>query len=826
MKKINQFKIPVYIKAGICAFLLAATLIIFWDRQPNLGDTFQVTAGLTSVMSKTHIPFIFNQGQHNKRVKFYANTFGGTVFITHNSEIVYALPVPGNEEVISGITIKETIVGAKATNVTGLEKTIVRVNYIRGNDPLKWQENTPTYNMLDFDEVYDGIELKLKAHGNNVEKLFYVKPGAKPENIKMKLGNVPDLEINESGELEIDTEAGVVRFTKPVAYQDEAGTRVYIDAEYSVNGNEYGFEVGDYNLGETLVIDPLLASTFIGGSSTDDDYEPSVATDSFGNVYISGYTWSADFPTTAGVYNQNFNGGSTDRFVSKFDNGLENLLASTFIGGTGNEYGMGLQVSDDGFVYLAGYTNSPDFPVTPGSYDQTYNGGRDAFILKLDNDLTTLHASTYLGGSGDEGFQWPRIDIVVDSNNNVYVAGITKSPNFPFTPGAFDSTYAGGQVGGDAFVAKLNSNLSALTGSTYLGGNQDEWRVSVALDKNLDVFVCGETTSSNFPTAPNSYDPGFNGGSDVFISKFTNDLSVLSSSTFIGANGYEEALSVKPMANGNIYLAGYTTSTTFPTTPNAYDQNYNGGARDAYIAKFNNSLTSLLASTFIGGNNKDTGEDMAINVNGDIYITGVTLSSNFPVTAGAYNESYIGGEDIFVSKLDSNLSILIASTFAGGLSHEKGQGIALGENANVFISGHTASTDFPVTTNAYDTTYNGGNNDCFIMKFDSSLSLLPTSLHQGWLQPNKPDNLNNHPNPFYHYTNINYHLTKASQVVVEIHNMKGQEVKMLVNKFQDPGDKSILWNGTDRNNQEVLSGIYYCTLKTGHNMVTRKIIKN
>ncbi len=272
----------------------------------------------------------------------------------------------------------------------------------------------------------------------------------------------------------------------------------------------------------------LIASTFLGGSNTDDDYEPSIVVDKSGNIYITGYTWSSNFPTTSGAYNENFNGGGTDRFVAKFDPDLQNLLASTYIGGSGNEYGMGLRVTDNGIVYIAGYTNSPDFPVTQGSYDETYNGARDGFVLALDSSLTTLISSTFFGGSGDEGYQWPRIDLIVDDNNNVYLTGITKSPDFPFTQGTYDSTYAGGSIGGDVFVSKFDSDLTALLGSTYLGGNMDEWRVSITMDENLDIFICGETSSSNFPTTANAYDPNFNGGSDIFISKFTNDLSTLS----------------------------------------------------------------------------------------------------------------------------------------------------------------------------------------------------------------------------------------------------------------------------------------------------------
>jgi len=581
------------------------------------------------------------------------------------------------------------------------------------------------------------------------------------------------------------------------------------------NPKKTNFDKSEYN--------GLLASTFLGGSNTDDDYEPSIAVDKYGNIYITGYTHSADFPTTAGAYNENFNGGGTDRFVAKFDPDLQNMLASTYIGGSGNEYGMGLGVTDNGVVYVAGYTTSPDFPVTPDSYDETYNGGRDVFVLALDSNLTTLISSSYLGGSGDEGYQWPRIDLVVDSGNNIYIAGITKSSNFPFTPGAFDSTYAGGSNGGDAFISKFDAGLTTLLGSTFLGGNMDEWRVSVVLDENQNIYVCGETSSSNFPTTPNAFDQGFNGGSDVFISKFTNGLDSLLSSTFMGSNSYEEALSIKLDNNENVFIAGYTMSSTFPTTSNVYDPDYNGGERDAYVAKFNNGLTSLLASTFIGGNNKDTGEDIAIDENGNVYFTGVTQSSNFPVTPNAYNENFNGAVDIFISKFDSNLSILMASTYAGGSGSEKGQAIVLDKNNNVYIDGQTASIDFPVTLNAFDTTYNGGSNDCFIMKFDSSLSAIPTSLEEF---EKHPKTLNVSPNPFNQSVEIKYRLNETSKVILKIYNLHGQEIRKLSYGFQHAGDKSIAWDGKDSNNMEVPSGIYFCSFDIKNTITIKKIIKN
>jgi len=283
------------------------------------------------------IPFIENKGQiKGQSVKYYAKTFGGTVFITKDGKLVYSLPKFETKEKVKGWVIKESLVGTSISNVKGEEEAVTKVSYFKGKDPSKWERNISTYNLISLGEVYKGIGLKLKAYGKNVEKLFYVKAGANPESIKIKIEGAKSLRVNEAGELEVETGLGVVKFTKPVAYQEINGKRVEVAAAYTLLSNPqyvYGFKVGSYDKKETLIIDPLLASTFIGGG--DDDYGNSIALDGDGNVYIIGETYSSDYPTTPGAYNESHNGGR-DVFVSKLNSSLSNLLASTFIGGINN----------------------------------------------------------------------------------------------------------------------------------------------------------------------------------------------------------------------------------------------------------------------------------------------------------------------------------------------------------------------------------------------------------------------------------------------------------------------------------------------------------
>ncbi len=459
---------------------------------------------------------------------------------------------------------------------------------------------------------------------------------------------------------------------------------------------------------------PSILSTFLGGGGVDDSYEPSIAVDSDGNVFFSGFTSSEDFPATEGAYSSTYCGGSSARFVAKFDESLSNLLAATFLCGSGGEIGMGLAIDDGGNVFIAGYTTSADFPTTEGAYDVTHNGGQDVYVSKLDNDLSALLSSTFLGGSADEGLTWPRIDMTLSDDGSVYVAGLTRSADFPTDENGYD-TELGGEESGDVFVAKLDSELSGLSASTYLGGNGEEWRVSVLVDGQGQVFVCGETESSDFPTSSEAYQADFGGTSDIFVSRFSSDLDDMTASTMLGSNGVEEALAMRLDANGDVYICGFTKSVGFPVTEGAYATSVYGGDRDGYVACFDNALQSLKASTFIGGSARDDLRDMVI-IDDALYIVGNSTSADF----SAADNKNRGGDpygDVVILKVAKDLSSLHKSLFLGGPKDDSGYCVARGNDNDLYIGGHTSSPAFPVADEAFDTSYNGGS-DCFVSKVE------------------------------------------------------------------------------------------------------------
>jgi hypothetical protein len=455
----------------------------------------------------------------------------------------------------------------------------------------------------------------------------------------------------------------------------------------------------------------LVYSTYLGGSG--EDYGYGIAVDTAGNAYITGETSSTNFPTTAGAVDTTNNGGS-DVFVSKFNASGSALVYSTYLGGSNTDWGSGIAIDTTGNVYITGYTqSSTNFPTTASAFDTTYNGGYyDSFVTKINASGTALIYSTYLGGSDrDQGE-----GIAVDQSGNTYIMGGTWSSDFPTIAGAVDTVINGGD---DVFASKLNSSGSALVYSTYLGGSGSDYGDGIALDTAGNAYITGYTESANFPTTAGAYDTTFN-GDDVFVSKLNTSGSMLVYSTYLGGSDFDWGCGIVVDTVGNAYITGYTRSSDFPTTTGAFDNTFNGEFNadwDGFVSKLNASGTALVYSTYLGGSGEDFGWGITLDIAGNAYITGETYSSNFPTTASAFDQIFDGGfDDGFVSKLNASGSSLVYSTYLGGSGGEYGSGIAVDNAGNAYITGYTQSSDFPTSAGAYDTTFNGGR-DVFVSKF-------------------------------------------------------------------------------------------------------------
>ncbi len=875
--------------AFLCKDILAGQATVGWVEErnptnsPEQGDTGKPS--MEEFIQKTQtlrMPFIANNGQMDEQVRFHAKTFGGTVFVTKEGDIVYSLPsgrdvpagasqqggkvvlgwhgqaplvraesafvaagfyspllradnahgsrnntfaqsrlaaylprlqkgmdtlvettrrvvsassllpnsdsnvVPATyhphseiqnpQSPIGGVALKEHLVGGKIGEINGDAQSVTKVSYFKGNDPSKWKSNVSTYEVVDMGEVYDGISLSLKAYSNNVEKLFTIMPNANPEAIKLGLSGAKALEVNKEGQLEVETELGIVTFSKPVAYQEVDGKRVCVAVEYGIRksrigGQEavvggidavaqggtqnpkpetrnskliYGFKVASYDKSRELVIDPLLASTFLGGDSG--DIGRSLTRDADGNIYVAGETDSLDFPVTPGAYRATRSAG-TDMFVSKFSGDLKTLLVSAIIGGSDEDVATGVAVSISGDIYITGYTRSTDFPVQ-GAYDATFNGGKsDIVIAKFSGDLARLPASTYLGGAGEACNVNCSIDdyassVKIAPDQSVVVAGYTFSSNFPVTKGAFDNSYDGYA---DGIVSVLSSDLRSLMASTYLGGYGgdsiggyylDDFGDALAIDSKGNIYAGGTTGSLNFPVTTDAYDrtPMVQGDDDAFVTRFNSTLTSVLASTFLGGDKRDAVCALSLGSGGEVYVTGFTESHNFPTTNGAYDRTYNGKGGyqddDIFVSKLDMNLSKLMASTFLGGSYTDRSVAMVVDTLKNVFVAGRTCSdeakmSDYPTTPGAFDRGFDQsiGSDGVLSKLSGDLSKLMASTFLGGAQGEEDRPHALAADAGggIYVTGKTYSSDFPITLGSYDECF-GGFYDAFVAKLDGNLS--------------------------------------------------------------------------------------------------------
>jgi hypothetical protein len=688
-------------------------------------------ARVSEAYGKLPLHFEANRGQTHEDVRFLARGPGYNLFLTPTEAVLTLMKqeAPARRPAAhdkskprtpaTGTVLRITFAGANPDlRVTGLEELPGKANYFIGNNPAKWRTNVPTYLKARYTDLYPGIDLIYYGNQRQLEYDFVVHPGADPSAIALRFMGADKVEVDVQGDLVLHTVVGPIRQRKPVIYQEIGGVRKEIPGGYVLTATrQASFKVAAYDASQPLVIDPVLFySTYLGGNAF--DVGSSIAVDSAGNAYVTGFTNSSNFPTTAGAFHTTF-GGSFDAFVTKLNPTGSGLVYSTYLGGSGQDIGRAIAVDAARNAYVTGLTNSSNFPTTAGAFQTAYGGGsQDAFVTKLNRTGSALVYSTYLGGSDvDDGFS-----IFVDAVGNAYLSGGTNSANFPTTPGAFQTTNAGGF---DAFVTKLNPTGSApLVYSTYLGGSGDDGGnpVVIAVDAFGNAYVSGATNSTNFPTTAGAFQTTYGGGIlDAFVTKLNPTGSApLVYSTYLGGSGEDSSTGIAVNAAGNAYVTGGTFSTNFPTTPGAFQTTFGAGSFHAFVTKFNPTGSApLVYSTYLGGSGGDGGSAIAVDATGNAYVTGSTNSSNFPTTAGAFQTTFGGGiNDVFVTKLNPTGSApLVYSTYLGGSGDDEGSGIALDPmpNPNAYVVGLSASTNFPITPGAFQTS-NAGSYDAFVAK--------------------------------------------------------------------------------------------------------------
>src|SRR5579864_2669473 len=665
------------------------------------------------------LSFEANQGQTDSRVNFLSHGAGYSLFLTP-SQAVLSLKHGDATNVV-----RMRLVGSNpASRSVGLEKQAGVSNYLIGNDPSKWHTNIANYAEAAYRNIYRGINLVYHGDQQQLEYDFVVRPGADPRAIRLAFDGTQGKTIDAQGNLVLHTTGGDVVEHAPVAYQMIHGVRYPVASRFVLKRDgQVGFAVGRYDHGQPLVIDPVMSySTYLGGNGN--DFGNAITVDGAGNAYVTGVTSAANFPTKNPL--QSKSGGLQDVFVTKLNATGTGLVYSTYLGGSGQDFGQGIAIDGAGNAYVAGFTASANFPTTSNAFQTaivTGAGRFDAFLAKLNPNGSALLYSTYLGGSGDDR----GLGVAADGAGNAYVTGFTGSTSdFPHTAGAFQATSGGGT---DAFVAKLNTSASgaaSLVYSTYLGGTGFDTAYGIALDSAGNAYVTGKTRSNDgtqpndFPIAGQPLQPIGGGGEDAFVTKVNSTGSALVYSTYLGGLGTDvgNAIAVDK-ATGEAYVLGSTTSADFPVM-NAYQSTYSGSG-DAFVSRLSATGSSLVYSTYLGGTAWDGGDDInpdggiAVDTAGNAYVTSFTTSSNFPTKNPLPGQSAYHGTsshaDVFVAKIDTSQSAaasLIFSTYLGGGDDEEGFGIAMDAAGNIYLTGETQSNDFPVTKTAFQRTKSGG----------------------------------------------------------------------------------------------------------------------
>jgi hypothetical protein len=452
-------------------------------------------------------------------------------------------------------------------------------------------------------------------------------------------------------------------------------------------------------------------STYLGGVGG--SVGESVAVDSAGNIYVTGETTSNHFPL-ANPFREFFY-GSNEVFVAKFDPTGSKLIYSTYIGSWGDDHATGIAVDSSGAAYVTGYTTSPEFPLKNPIQSVHAGGawanGGDAFVFKLSPSGSELEYSTFIGGSRDD---WAH-GIAVDKDGNAYVVGSTTSEDFP-TRGGIQTTHAGGR---DVFVFKLNAAGSALLYSTFLGGSGVDEGNSIAVDSEGNAYITGTTTTADFPTVKPFQEKYGGGARDSFIAKLNAEGSALVYSTYVGGTGDDTARGIAVDKDGNAYITGYTTSGTFPNKKRI--RGFAGG-RDLFVTKLNPEGSDLVYSTFIGGASTDEAFAIAVDAENQVHVAGFSQSLNYP-TVNPTQAAVAGNctrtpctADVVVTTINAQGSALLYSSYLGGSAADQPRGIAVDRQGNIYLTGYTASTNFPVARAFQRTNTGGGANIAFLVR--------------------------------------------------------------------------------------------------------------
>lgn len=732
-----------------------------------------------------NLEFIENKNQWEKNILYKADIAGGDVFLEKNCFTFIFKDVAAinklfefkhtPREKCEKLTPADYIIKCHAYKVKFLNAMPdVKIsadepfegyyNYYTGNDKNNWASKVKSYSKVEYKDLYEKTDLNIYENNSQLKYDIILHPGANADNIKFLYEGADKVYISNNN-LVVNTSVNIVTELSPEAFQITEGKKIKVYCKFNLTDNVLSFVFPDgYDRTKELIIDPTLVFSTYSGSFAD-NWGFTATFDSSGCAYSGGIAFETGYPVTTGAFQINFAGGEPGYYLNGCDiaiikynpTGTQRLWA-TYLGGSRNELPHSMIVNNLDELVVYGTTGSSDYPVTSGSFDQSFNGGDavfydqnsiafsygiDIFVSKLSSNGTQLLASTYVGGSKNDGLNFPSIlsynygdgargEIMTDNNNNVYVVSATNSTDFPVTSGVFQNTAGGG--GQDGVVFKMDPNLSNMTWCSYIGGSGADAVYGIVLDNNNDVYVTGGTSSANFPTTSGVLHPNYMGNpSDGFITKISANGSSILKSTYYGSNAYDQSYLIGRGLSGKIYVFGQTSKTGNTFIYNATWATPSGGQ---FVSKIEPDLSSLVWSTAFG-----TGMGVPdISPNAFLvddchniylsgwggYINGFGGTSGLPVTSNAF-QSTTDGDDFYFLVIDDNASSIVYGSYFGspsspdhvdgGTSRFDRKGIIY----NAVCAGCGGYSNFPTTPGAWSNTNNSTNCNNAVIKFDFQL---------------------------------------------------------------------------------------------------------
>ena len=732
-----------------------------------------------------------NKGQWPEFVNFKADADGGKIWFEDEGILYqfldYSEMIHGNfdkKAQASNGMYKECLVYAKFVDANPNVQTVKHYptteyyNYFLGNDESKWASDVHGYGRVDYINLYPNIDLSFFEKEGDLKYEYHVKPGGDFTDIKVKYYGAEKIKKQKDGNVIIYSPLGQIIEQKPYVYQIVNGKIIEIQSEFSVSSDkELSFVLGDFNPDVEIVIDPILVfATYNGANSDNFGMTATYAHD--GSAYTGGTLYGNSYPTPAPAWNTipnitvaNTNVATTDVFISKYSPDGTAMIWTNFIGGGDNTQGTetvhSLICDYQDNVYLYGVTSSTDFPIMNGvqtmhaggsALNIAFNGsnfgtvGTDIFVSKLSANGMNLLGSTYMGGSSNDGVNYKvtsgsynsiaaydslttnygdqfRGEIMLDSLNNVLIASCSRSTDFP-TSNSFQLTNNGQQ---DGVVFKLSADFSSILWSTYYGGAENDACYSVKIDSSYNILIAGGTSSTNLPNTAGGLNPAYQGGkTDGFVAKISPDGALLTQSTYIGTNTYDQVIFVEIDRWDNVYIVGQSNG-NMPIINAAYS-NANSGQ---FIQKLAPDLTSIIYATRFGNGNgvpNISPSAFLVDVCGNVYVSGWganilqgTGLTGMPTTPDAFQLSSGDGFNFYLFVLERDATSLLYGSYIGDLNaqeHVDGGTSRFDKFGVVYQSvcgGCGASSSFPTTPGAFSAVNNSTNCNNLVFKFDFEL---------------------------------------------------------------------------------------------------------